>query len=118
MASTQKPTPRTCHMDIKYFSLLEWVERDLMLLERINTSINLADHFTKSLQPALFHRHTNSILGHIPPAYSPVYRSINGLYARNDAYLDSLVPSSFTTSSTAAAAWVHTPLPFDYTDNP
>jgi hypothetical protein len=40
-------------MDIKYFSLLEWVERDLMLLELIDTSINLADHFTKSLQPAL-----------------------------------------------------------------
>jgi hypothetical protein len=30
------------------------VERDLMLLERIDTSINLADHFTKSLLPALF----------------------------------------------------------------
>jgi hypothetical protein len=49
MANAQKPTPRTRHMDIKYFSLSEWVERDLMWLEQINTSINLADHFTKSL---------------------------------------------------------------------
>ncbi len=47
MANAQKPTPQTCHMDIKYFSLSEWIERDLMLLERINTPINLADHFTK-----------------------------------------------------------------------
>ncbi len=30
MANAQKPTPCTCNMDIKYFSLLEWVERDLM----------------------------------------------------------------------------------------
>ena len=73
MANAQKTMPPTRHMDIKYFSLSDWVERDLMLLERIDTSINLADHFTKSLQPALFHRHADFILGHIPPAYSPVY---------------------------------------------
>jgi hypothetical protein len=89
-----------------------------MLLERIDTSINLADHFTKSLQPALFHRHADFILGHIPPAYSPVYHSIIGLYAGNDDYLDKFVPSSFTTPLTAAAARVHTPLQSDYADNP
>jgi hypothetical protein len=86
-------------MDIIYFSLSEWVERDLMLLERIDTSINLADHFTKSLLPALFHRHADFILGHIPPAYSPMYRSIIGSYADVDDYIDKFVPSSFTTPS-------------------
>jgi hypothetical protein len=55
MGKAQKSTPRTRHMDIKYFALSEWVERDLMLLERIDTSINLSDHFTKSLQTNLFH---------------------------------------------------------------
>jgi hypothetical protein len=118
MANAQKPTPRTHHMDIKYFCLSEWVEHDLMLLEPINRLINLADHFTKSLQTALFHRHADFILGHIPPAYSPVYRSIIGSYARNDEYLDNFLPSSFTTPITAAAARVHAPLPSDYTDNP
>ncbi len=49
MANAQKPTPCTRHIDVKYFSILEWVEQDLMLLEQIDTSINLADHFTKSL---------------------------------------------------------------------
>ncbi len=89
-----------------------------MLLEPIDTSINLADHFMKSLQPALFHRHADFILGHIPPAYSPVYRSIIRLYAGNDDYLDKFVPSSFTTPLTAAAARVHAPLRSDYADNP
>jgi hypothetical protein len=103
-ANAQKPTPCTGHMDIKYFSLSEWVELDLMLLEWINTSIILADHFTKGLQTALSHRHADFILGHIPPAYSPVYRSIIGSYTRNDEYLDNFVPSSFTTPMTAAAA--------------
>ena len=89
-----------------------------MLLKRIDTSINLADHFTKSLLPALFHWHADLILGHIPPAYSPIYRSIIGSYAGADDYLDKFVPSSFTTPLTAAAARVHAPLRSDYADNP
>ena len=118
MANAQKPTTRTRHMDIKYFSLSDWVERDLMLLERIDTSINLADHYTKSLQPALFHRHADFILGHIPPAYSPLHKSIIGSYAGVDDYLEQFVPSSFTTPLTAAAARVHAPLRSDYANNP
>lgn len=46
MGNTQKPTPWTHHIDIKYFSLCEWVERDLILLDRIDTSINMSDHLT------------------------------------------------------------------------
>ncbi len=118
MANAQKSTTRTCHMDIKYFLLSNWVERDLMLLERIDTSLNLADHYTKSLQPALFHWHADFILGHIPPAYSPLHRSIIGSYARMDACFDKFVSPSFTTPLTAAAARVHAPLQTDYADNP
>jgi hypothetical protein len=39
-------------------TLCEWVDRDLMLLERIDTKINMSDHFTKSLSHTMFHRHT------------------------------------------------------------
>ncbi len=74
MGNAQKPTPRTRHMDIKYFSLCKWVEHDLMHLERINTKINMADHLTKGFTRALFHRHADFLLGHIPPLYSPVYQ--------------------------------------------
>jgi hypothetical protein len=49
MRNGKKPTPRTRHMDIKYFSICEWVECNLMHLKQINTSINMADHFTKAL---------------------------------------------------------------------
>ncbi len=70
MGNAQKPTPRTCHTDIKYFSLSEWVKRDLMLLECIYTKINLSDHFTKSLSQTLFHHHTDffwdTFLPHTP----------------------------------------------------
>eukprot|EP00804_Cyclotella_cryptica_P018024 CCRYP_008312-RA/>CCRYP_008312-RA protein AED:0.60 eAED:0.35 QI:0/-1/0/1/-1/0/1/0/168 len=73
MANAQKPTARTRHMDIRYFALADWVEHDLMVLERIHTSINLADHMTKVLDRTLFYRHVDYIMGHIPPLYSPCY---------------------------------------------
>ena len=73
MAMAQKPTSRTRHMDIKYQVICEWVERDLLLLRRIDTTVNMADLFTKSLGPTLFYRHTDYVLGHIPPHYSPLY---------------------------------------------
>lgn len=78
MANANKPTPRTRHMDIRYFALTEWVERDLISLERIDTSMNMADHFTKQLPPVLFSRHVDHILGHVPPPYSPNYKIYAG----------------------------------------
>ncbi len=50
--NAQKPTPRTRHIDIKYFSICEWIERNLMILECIETTINKSDHFTKGLSRA------------------------------------------------------------------
>lgn len=70
MGNAQKPTPRTRHIDIKYFSICEWIECDLMILERIDTTINMSDHFTKGLSRALFHRHADYLLG----GYSMLYR--------------------------------------------
>jgi hypothetical protein len=55
MGNAQKPTPRTGHINIKFFSLYDWVEHDLLLLDCINRLIDMADHLTKALQPTLFH---------------------------------------------------------------
>jgi hypothetical protein len=118
MGNAQKPTPRTRHIDIKYFSLAEWVERDLMILERIDTSINMSDHMTKGLQTILFHRHADFLLGHVPPMYSPIYNSTIGTYTNHTVDINHFVPPSFTTPTTAAAARVHAPIVSDYIDSP
>ena len=73
MANAGKPTSQTRHMDIKYHVICEWVERDLMILERVPTSQNLSDHFTKNLPKILFHRHVDFIMGHVPPPHSPLF---------------------------------------------
>ena len=118
MGNAQKPTPRTRHMDIKYFLLCDWVDRDLMHLERVDTKINMADMFTKILPRLMFYPHADYLLGHIPPKYSPVYSSLVGTYS--DANMDTAtcVPTSYTTPITAAAARVCAPLFDDYAGNP
>jgi len=118
MGNAQKPTPRTRHIDIKYFALCDWIERDLIILERIDTSINPSDHLTKALSRILFHRHADYLLGHIPPAYSPVYRQALTTYGDFYKDIDSFVPESFTTPITARAARIAAPLHEDIQDNP
>jgi hypothetical protein len=75
MGNAQKPTLRTRHIDIKYFALCDWVECDLILLDGMDTSINVADHLTKILSRILFHWHADYLLGHVPPKYSPISTS-------------------------------------------
>ncbi|KAL7488574.1 hypothetical protein ACHAW6_014164 [Cyclotella cf. meneghiniana] len=76
MANAGRPTPRTRHIDIKYYAIQEWVERDLLVLHRVDTSVNTADHLTKPLSRILFYRHRDFYMGHVPPTYSPRYNEV------------------------------------------
>jgi hypothetical protein len=118
MGNAQKPTTHTRHIDIKYFTLCDWIERDLMILDRIDTTINMADHLAKALQPALFHRHADFLLGHIPPTYSPVYHTMLGHFPSYTPNTSLFVPNSFTTPLTAKAARIYAPIQSDYKHSP
>ncbi len=83
MGNAQKPTLQAHHLDIKYFDLCDWVESDLILLDRIDTLINLADHLTIILSRTLFHWHADFLLGYVPPKYSPVYQRAISTYSDN-----------------------------------
>jgi hypothetical protein len=97
IANAQKPTSCTRHMDIRYHVLCEWVERDLIVLERVDTTINKADHFTKILSHVLFHRHIDYIMGHVPPEYSPAYKQSTGQFNKP---VIKIIPDSYTTKET------------------
>ena len=121
MGNAQKPTPRTWQIVIKYYALCEWIERDLIHLERVDTAINTADHLTKALTRTLFHRHADYLLEHIPPKYSPVYDSIINNVVQNNDRDDNIVqyvPTSFTTPATAKANRIYTPTLEDINGNP
>jgi KUP system potassium uptake protein len=75
MANAQQPTRRTRHMDIKHFSLLEWVEKDLILLKAISTHDNAADAMTKFLPRQLFFRHYDTYMGRRIPKYASAHQA-------------------------------------------
>lgn len=115
MANAQKPTSRTRHIDTRYHALCEWVERDLIKLERVDTSRNMADHFTKQLSATLFNRHVDYILGKVPPHYSECYKKIKELTTqlkprtlKKKEYTQSVItpPTSALPNTQAAAAKV------------
>jgi hypothetical protein len=83
-ANAQKHTSRTRHMDIRYFSLVKWVERDLMILERIHTSINEADHFTKILDRTLFY--PSWVISHRHPHLASTLYSLVGGYCEEQGH--------------------------------
>lgn len=73
IGNAQKTSPRTRHMDIRYRALSDWIERDLLILERVDTSVNTSDHLTKLLGRVLFHRHNDYLMGHVPPKYTTAF---------------------------------------------
>ncbi len=114
MGNAQKPTPCTQHMDINFFLLYDWVKRDLMHLECVDTKMNMADMFTKSLPWEMFHCHADYLLGHVPPKYSPVYSYLVGTYSDVVIDIETYVPSTYMTPMTAAAARICAPIYHDY----
>ena len=90
MANAQRPTKRTKHMDIKHFGIQDWIQRDLLVLRRINTGDNYSDALTKPLGRTLFYRHMNFIMGKITPqfAYNMMDLSVQRFYDRHICEFD------------------------------
>ena len=76
MGNAQQPTRRTRHMDLRKFSLIEWIKRDLILMQRISTSDNCADVLTKQTGRQLFYRHYDYIMGRVIPTYVKALHNI------------------------------------------
>ena len=60
-------------MDIKHFSLLDWIERELIIMKRINSLDNSANELTKILGQTHHYCHTDYILGNLIPLYAAAY---------------------------------------------
>ena len=70
MANQQQPTKGTRHMQLKYFAIQEWVEKDLIYMRRITTEHNYADAMTKNLGRTKHHYHFDYIMGCLRPSYA------------------------------------------------
>ena len=76
MANAGQPTKRTRHMDTKFFAIQDWVEKDLLVLARINTHDNKSDTMTKNVGRTLFYRHQDYLMGKIIPEYAMKHKAL------------------------------------------
>ena len=64
MINENKPTPRSCHIDIQHFAIQEWRARGLLQVLHIPGILNPADAYTKALGISLHSRHVRHSMGH------------------------------------------------------
>ena len=72
MTKALKPTKRTRHVDSRFFAILDWVQTDQILIEKIDTTDNASDVLTKATGRIIFYRHTDTMLGNRTPSYVQV----------------------------------------------
>ena len=63
MDTTHKYRPRTKHIGIKYWHFRDQIASGHIVVEKIHTSLNWADIFTKALGPATFETIHKLIMG-------------------------------------------------------
>lgn len=69
LTQASKPTKRMRHVDTRHFAILEWINNDLIQVEKIDTADNSSDVLTKATGRVLFYRHNNTIMGNRTPLY-------------------------------------------------
>jgi dUTP pyrophosphatase len=70
MGNAQQPTRNTRHMELKKFALIDWIQQDLILLQRVTSANNYSDPCTKPLGRTLYYKHFDYIMGRIRPTYA------------------------------------------------
>jgi len=88
MANNTRPTDRTRHLDIRWFTIQEWihVDQDIILLH-IPGILNPSDSQTKALSYRLHHRHMSRAMGHLG---SPFLSGQFGLVTRDGCTIKAL----------------------------
>ena len=67
MANARQPTRRMRHVETAQFAIIDWIEKDLLCLEFVESSLNCADAMNKPLSRIQFYKHFDRIMGRIIP---------------------------------------------------
>jgi len=68
MANARQPTRRTQHVETAQFAMIDWIERDLLCLEFVESSLNCADAMNKPLSRIqFFYKHFDRIMERMVP---------------------------------------------------
>jgi len=69
MINAHKPTERSRHIDIQFFAIQEWKDKEDIVMCNIPGTMNPADDVTKPLASTLHHWHCQRLMGHYGVQY-------------------------------------------------
>ena len=69
VTQASKPTKRMRHVETRHFAILQWIQKDLIRVKKIDTSDNSSDVLTKATGRVIFYRHMETITGKRTPLY-------------------------------------------------
>ena len=64
MINNNIPTPRTGHMELRFFAIQDWVDDRTIIMQHIKGILNPSDAMTKPLGRVLHSRHVRQFMGH------------------------------------------------------
>jgi hypothetical protein len=70
MADTKRPTERSRHVDMQQFTLQQWVQNKIAILEHVRGTLNPSDALTKALGWILRHLHCSRVMGMMGSPYT------------------------------------------------
>jgi hypothetical protein len=70
MTNAQQSTRHTRHVELKQFTVLQWVEDEQIIFGDISTAHNISDSLTKQTGRTKFYQHHDILMGRLRPAYA------------------------------------------------
>ena len=72
LANAQKPTRRTCHVELKHMVVLQWTDNELINYKTTKSASNYSDSLLKPTEQMKFSQHCDIFMGRKRQAYAKV----------------------------------------------
>ena len=69
VSNNKRATRRLCHVELRHFSIPDWVKNCDIILKSIASANDRADELTNALGPIWHRLYADTLLGNQPPSY-------------------------------------------------
>ena len=74
MVNNLKPSLQSSHVDIKCYTIQEWVNQGLVIIRPVSTQLNFLDVLTKIVGWVIQKKHCNDMMGYNGKNYQRLFR--------------------------------------------
>jgi hypothetical protein len=106
ISNRNRPSGRTRHLDIQYFTSQEWVQRGLMKYFKICRTVNPAEAMSKALFRILFYQHFDRVQGYFGSPHLTHEKYLNNPNYNTPSWLIIDAPPAYYISHKLFGFWI------------